>query len=457
MLVALYARVSTREQALHGNSIPEQNDRMVKFCEAMNWEVFDTYTDAGFSGAKLDRPELQRLIRDVRKGKIQKVIVYKLDRLSRSQKDTLHLIEDVFLANNVDFVSMNENFDTSSAFGRAMIGILAVFAQLEREQIKERMMMGREARAKRGDFSRNRFIPIGYDFVDGDLIPNEAEKPIIQKIFRDVADGIQIPTIVRNLNKAGLYHRYGKWTRNRIKNMVTRKTYIGYISFSGEWHKGHHEPLIDEETFFKAQTVFKDRSEEYKSKHIRIGKAQSYLAGTLYCKSCGGKCRKRSYHRSGGDYNYYICNNCTPPTSWKMETLDELIFNEIRKLTLESLNEVRPDRVDEKKVIEKKLTEVEKQISKLMDLYGLDRIPLDTLQDKIQALNDQRDRLEDELINIEDDEKEQLSRKDAFKMINSFGDILDRGNFDEIRTVILTLIDKIELSKDDVDIYWAFY
>ena len=150
MNVALLARVSTQEQAINGHSIGEQIERMHKYCDAMGWTVYKEYTDAGYSGANTDRPALQRMIRDIKAGKINKVLVYKLDRLSRSQKDTLYLIEDVFLANNTDFVSMSENFDTSTPFGRAMIGILAVFAQLEREQIKERMQMGKEARAKEG-------------------------------------------------------------------------------------------------------------------------------------------------------------------------------------------------------------------------------------------------------------------------------------------------------------------
>ena len=116
----------------------------------MGWTVYKVYTDPGYSGASLNRPALQSLIKASQRHSFHKVVVYKLDRLSRSQRDTLTLLEEVFNANGVDFVSMNENFDTSTPFGRATIGILAVFAQLEREQIKERMVMGKDARAKSG-------------------------------------------------------------------------------------------------------------------------------------------------------------------------------------------------------------------------------------------------------------------------------------------------------------------
>ena len=130
---ALYVRVSTTEQANEGYSIQAQTERLKNYAKAKDYFIIKTYTDPGFSGAKLDRPALQEMIKDIENNQIDIVLVYKLDRLSRSQKNTLFLIEDVFLKNNVDFVSMQESFDTTSAFGRAMIGILSVFAQLERD------------------------------------------------------------------------------------------------------------------------------------------------------------------------------------------------------------------------------------------------------------------------------------------------------------------------------------
>ncbi len=148
--VAIYVRVSTQEQASEGYSISEQKERLQKYCEAHGWTLVDTYVDPGFSGTTTNRPALQKLLSDISHCFFDTVLVYKLDRLSRSQKDTMQLIENVFLKNNIDFISMNENFDTGTPFGRAMIGILSVFAQLERDQIKERLTMGRIGRAKTG-------------------------------------------------------------------------------------------------------------------------------------------------------------------------------------------------------------------------------------------------------------------------------------------------------------------
>jgi site-specific DNA recombinase len=182
--VALYLRVSTQEQAKEGYSIGEQEERLKKYCEAMGWDIYKIYIDPGYSGGDTNRPGLQTMIDDVKENKVDKVVVYKLDRLSRSQLDTLFLIEKVFLANNTDFVSMSENFDTSTPFGRAMIGILAVFAQLEREQIKERMSMGKEARAKEGKWNGGSSVPIGYryDSLADLLILDEWEAMQIEEL-----------------------------------------------------------------------------------------------------------------------------------------------------------------------------------------------------------------------------------------------------------------------------------
>src|SRR5579875_2069397 len=135
MSVALYCRVSTEEQAVSGFSIDHQKERLIAYCKSQGWDNFSIYVDDGCTGTNLDRPQMQRLIRDVQAGLINTVLVYKLDRLSRKQKDVLYLLEDLFERHQVVFRSATEPFDTSTSLGRAMIGILAVFGQLERDTI----------------------------------------------------------------------------------------------------------------------------------------------------------------------------------------------------------------------------------------------------------------------------------------------------------------------------------
>lgn len=119
--VAIYVRVSTTSQAEEGYSIDEQKDKLEAYCKIKDWKIYDTYIDGGFSGSNTKRPELERLINDAKRKRFDIVLVYKLDRLSRSQKDTLFLIEDVFLKNDVAFISLQENFDTSTLLVRHLL------------------------------------------------------------------------------------------------------------------------------------------------------------------------------------------------------------------------------------------------------------------------------------------------------------------------------------------------
>ena len=135
MTVFGYVRVSTDNQ-LENYSIDEKAESIRAYCKAKGWTLLKIYTDGGYSGGNINRPALQQMLEDIRGQTVGAVVVYKLDRLSRSQKDTLTLIEDHLLANHTDFVSINENFDTSTPLGRAMIGILSVFAQLEKDALQ---------------------------------------------------------------------------------------------------------------------------------------------------------------------------------------------------------------------------------------------------------------------------------------------------------------------------------
>ena len=458
-MIGCYARVSTSEQAENGHSIDEQQDRMQKYADAMGWKVYNFYVDAGFTGANTNRPALQRLIRDIKTGKIDRVLVYKLDRLSRSQRDTLMLIEDVFLANNCDFVSMSENFDTSSPFGRAMIGILSVFAQLEREQIKERMKMGKEARAKLGKFGGSNYVPIGYDYVDGNLVTNEFEKMQVIRIFNEYVKGKSPRMIAQGLNDDGLTHKFGIWIERTVRNILEKRTYLGYTAFNGEWYKGTHEAFIDSDLFETVQSIIHKRKQDALIYNRRLGKANSYLGGFLYCAQCGGKYGKINSISLDKKfkYEYYKCksrikghSNCKNKV-WKMNILDSLIFDEIKKLSLEPLK--AKEIPDNSPVILNKIKSIDDQLEKLMDLYSIGEMPLNILQEKIHSLNDQKTMLES---NLEQQEDEKLSADDAKSLVDSFESVLEHGDFDEIRTVIGALIDKIVLDGEDVSIYWSF-
>lgn len=465
MIVGIYARVSTQEQARDGYSIDEQVSRLTSYCNGMGWTIYDAYIDAGRTGSNTNRPELQRMLTAVREKKIEKVVVYKLDRLSRSQKDTLSLIEDCFLANGADFVSMTENFDTSTPLGRAMIGILSVFAQLEREQIKERFLMGREGRAKEGKYHGGGYDPVGYDYVDGQLVVNEFEALQIREAHDLFQQGKGFRTIAKIFTQKGYRQKHGKWTHKRVQLTLLNDLYIGNVRFGGEVYKGTHEPIIDADTYNRTMTLYKSNDN---TKYKNNGRA-SYLAGLLYCARCGARYGHFKYDSRGNTYEYYSCYSrrkqspsmVKDPTCqnkhWRMEELDDIVFGEIRKLAIDPDYTQRSDPKDDaekkKAILQKEIERIDSQKSKYMDLYTIDGISLDEIQKKISPLNDQREKLSKELDALSE---KGMQKEEAITMINSFDDALREGSFDEVVMLIHALIDRIEIDGEDITIYWNF-
>lgn len=473
--VALYPRVSTLEQARDGYSINEQIERMKKYCEAHGWEVTKIYTDAGYSGGDTERPGLQELIKDAENHRFDAVLVYKLDRLSRSQKDTLTLIEDVFLPNGVNFISMTENFDTSTPFGRAMLGILSVFAQLEREQIKERMEVGKIGRAKEGKWCGSPNVPIGYKLDnDGELVINEYEAMQIQEMFRLFNMRISQRRVAKMLHGKGYtYQNGGTWAgKHYLRPMLENKHYIGMVSYKGEWYEGNQDPIIDKETFDKTQEILAEQDADYTKRSKR---GTSLLSGLIHCGHCGSKyfCRCVT-DKYSGKLNYYTCYKRTANTgkyknipkeercknkNWKTNILEEKILGEIRKLSLDPDSFVVESIEDENevkiKIIESHILEVENKISRFMDLYSIGGMDFNAVQDKITPLVSEKEKLQITLRNLEVNE-DKISKEEAVEIASSLCDILDEGNTDEIQFLIRELIEKIVIDNDKVHIHWKF-
>ena len=479
MKVVLYVRVSTAEQAKEGYSIGEQIERLKKYCEAMGWIVVAIFVDPSYSGGDMNRPGLRDMIKTVQDEDIDKVVVYKLDRLSRSQKDTLYLIEDVFLANQTDFVSMNENFDTSSPFGRAMIGILAVFAQLEREQIKERMGMGKEARAKEGKWHGGSTEPIGFDYnpATEELVANDYEIMQIKELAELFLNGTPLRTIETMFEEMGYTHKYGKWDSKTMRRVLRNKIYIKMIKHRDEWYPGNQARVFDDKTFEKINKLLDARAEMYKLSGVKPGAQTTYLGGLILCKHCGGKYAKNSWpQRNGSRTTVYGCYsrmrkmkkmikdpNCKNKY-WKMDELDNLVFDEIRKLAFdpEYFNEVKRyqrDKTAEEPgkiaILEKEIAKVDEQISRFMDLYGIGKFTIDQVSQKVDPLNETRNKLVKELEAL-NAESGRLTEEEAREIIDSFEDIAETEDFNKIRLMIESLINYIEIDNEDVYIHWKF-
>lgn len=462
---ALYIRVSTLEQAQEGYSVGEQKERLIAYCRAKDWLIADIYVDGGYTGSNLKRPGIQKLISET--NKFDMVLVYKLDRLSRSQRDTLYLIEEIFRPNDVDFISMQESFDTSTPFGKAMIGLLAVFAQLEREQIKERTWMGRVARAKTGLYHGGGNIPIGYEYSNGKLVVNPYEAEQVKKIYEWYLSGSSLKAIANQLHEEGYTNKYSSYNSwSSIRNILANETYTGRLHFGDIIVDNAHEAIIDKEQFNAVQILRGKRQEQYGSTAFQ---SKHLLTGLMFCGYCGG----RYYLKNSGKYSYYACYSRTKQLKnmikdpncknkiWKASELEPLIDTKIRELlqSPQMVIEVATNRPKEIPVsknidIEKRIRDVDKQINKLMELYQQDGIPPELLGDKINKLYGEKTTLQAYI--------EPVSESNAMpfdlveELISDAAQIWDFADELQKKRILQSLVSKIVITENDVKIEWAF-
>lgn len=476
--VAIYVRVSTTKQEEEGYSIEEQKDKLSSYCNIKDWSVYKIYTDGGFSGSNTHRPALEQLIKDAKNRKFDTVLVYKLDRLSRSQKDTLYLIEDVFLENKIDFVSLLENFDTSTPFGKAMVGILSVFAQLEREQIKERMQLGKLGRAKAGKSMMWARTSYGYDYhkETGTVTVNPWQSIIIADIFDWYLSGKSITKIRDALNDMYGEESGGKvWNYRAVRVILSNPVYCGYNQYKGEIYKGNHEPIISEEVFNKTQEELKIRQRTATEKfNPRPFQAKYMLSGIAQCGYCGApqKIILGVPRKDGSRFMRYECAQRHPRTTKGVTTynnnekcdsgyyekadIEVYVLQEISKLQNDSsyLDELFSDNEDngiDRENYQKQIETLTNKLSRLNDLYIDDRITLEELQKRSAEFTVMRTMLEAELEN--DPALKQQERKEDIKKTLNTKDILTM-DYEQQKVIVRALIDKVQVTAENIVIKW---
>ena len=462
---ALYIRVSTTRQEQEGYSIPLQKDRMIAYCRAKGWAVAGVFIDPGHSGSSLERPGITALMDGVEAGKFDVVLVYKLDRLSRSQRDTLFLIEDVFMANNTDFVSMQESFDTSSIYGRAMLGVLSVFAQMERETIAERTLMGRAGRAEDGYWHGGGTDPIGYDYIDGELVINEEEAAQVREVYNLFAAGYSVSEICRRMD--GHRTKHGNWSHtSTVGNVLDNPLYAGTVHFDGVRGPGRHAPLVSPEL---------DR--KVKARRSRIKRAEAagdsafLLTGMIYCGCCGaryfpnrrpnGKVVYSCHSRAKKNKKMVRDPGCKAPHI-PVDELDAMVTAEVLTLAAD------PSQVDE--IIKKRaaveggsnvaagvseeLERLDAEIGRLMDLLQRDQMAsVGEIAERIAQVHDERTKLDPGL-------RETVPRQ--YDAESSKGLLLDIhygwSSFDlkGRRAMLLQLIDGVHISAEGIRVTWSF-
>lgn len=306
---AIYARKSTEEGLSKDfNSLDAQRESCEAYVvsqKASGWLlVDDRYEDGGYSGGNLERPALKRLLADIELRKVDLVLVYKLDRISRSLLDFTKLME-VFEANQITFASVTESFNTTTPMGRLTLNMLSSFAQFEREVITERTRDKIAASRRKGMWMGGN-VPLGYDAKDRKLVINEAEAAWVRTVFRRFVQAGSVTGMLPALHAEGLRTKTGKPVdKNYLYKLLNNRVYVGDAVHKGTAYPGEHDAIIDQRLWDRVHALLHDGPR--KRAAATRSQTPALLKGLLFGPT--GITMTPTHTRRGGRlYRYYICS-----------------------------------------------------------------------------------------------------------------------------------------------------
>ncbi len=422
---------------------------MLSYAKSKDYTDFEYYIDGGYSGKDLNRPAIQKLIEDCKNHKIDAVFVFKLDRISRSQRDTLYLIEEVFNKYNVSFISMRENFDTSTPFGKAMIGVLSVFAQLERETILERTRIGLKKRAEAGLWRGGGKIPFPYryDRNTGTLIPIPEQVELLHKMISLYISG-------KSFNAIG---DIVGMDESLVETRILSITNTGKVPYRDEVYEGKHKAVVSDELYEEILRINKVRSREKYERHY-------LLSGKVYCGHCGAKYRYQKWGKRLIMYCYsqqkskprYIKNPNCNNKRWDTFEVEDAVLEELFKMSLDLdlfKKTFNIATINVKNEYRGRIEEITKQINNLLNNIA-SGIAVEETNNKINELEKEKENIEEKL--IESDQKEK-DNKVSLNMIKNLKTTWFDMDFDEQRRIIEHLIDKVIVNDNEINIYYNIY
>ncbi len=462
----IYVRVSTEEQAQEGYSIRAQEQKLKDYARIKDWGVYNIYADEGISGKNIvDRPAINSLIEDIKSGKINNVLVFKIDRLTRNTADLITLI-NLFNEYDCAFNSLSESIDTKTASGRMFVKIIGIFAEFERENIIERTKIGFERKVREGYTLATRVPSYGYDRKNGEKIQtiNECEATIVREVFDMFTNQhLTFLEISDILNKRKIPTKENAvWHSRTIKNMLTNCNYVGKVRYATKDEKRHfetegaHEPIISKELYEETQNLIK----KIKTKsYTKRPKEENYFSGVLFCSKCGGRLVTHGSYRKNdkgemiGSNSYrcsnYIKHSCNASnvSHNRVErafidyinniedftVIDEIEIEENKNLNTQKLNAL----YKQKDVLEHRENEIlNLYISGTMDFEHFTEIKNPLEQEKLRILSEIQE-LENSQI---EDEQEQIIKADIIKNIKENWELLTNL---EKRQFVVQFIDKI--------------
>lgn len=444
-----YMRVSTEKQAEEGNGLESQKRDIENYCRKNELIVSDWYIDDGYTGANMNRPELQRLVNDCSKKKVKCVVAFKLDRLSRSMIDGLYLIERVFQPNKVDFKCVHDSVNYDSPMEQAYTQMMAVFAQLDKNTMMLRMRGGMLERVKQGYWMGGGNAPYcyKYDKEKGYLVPILERKEQANKALDLFIDGYSDEKI---------YSLLGYKSELVVRSILTSVVNIGMIPYKGNVYQGKHEPIFDKERFELAQELRKSRR---KAKTNCLTKEPNLLTGLCYCGVCG--CAMR-YQKWGSEKHKIYCmsrnkslsylpnynHDCNNSLEWA-DDIEKQVENEILKISLD-LSSYKPREKESKLEIMRSQLEKEKiKLKRLYELYadGNDTV-LELIKDNEKVITSLKEKISVESKNSVNTQKKEFVYENIKKLADIWNDIDKRRK----NMILKSIIDKIIIVNGNIEI-----
>ena len=483
---AIYTRKSTGENLdMDFNTLDAQREACelyIRSQESQGWSVVeDHYDDGGFTGANMERPALQRLMDDIESGKVNCVVVYKVDRLSRSLLDFARLIE-LFDSKGVSFVSTTQQFNTSQSLGRLVLNILLSFAQFEREMISERTRDKMSAARRKGKWIGGPPV-LGYR-VDRErrrleVIPEEADQ--VRVIFKLYLKMRSISAVAKQLDqmnwrtkqfttKDGRETGGNSWKTNAVHRLLRNKIYIGKVTYKDEVYEGEQEAIVDGDVFDKVQNLLTAKT---CGRGERNGRNPEYiLTGLLRCRCGESMTTSTGRSRNGNDYRYYVCRNriakgpkaCDHPRVASAE-VEPLILERVRDICAdESLRDEISLRLDKgKSTMAEELGQQRVQVQTRIDTLNREARSLlnvikksggkgsRTITERLGELESEMDKFRQEAGRLDDQIRgltESVGRvATAIELLDSFDDLWDVLIPEERVELLRLLIDHIDVDE----------
>src|SRR5262245_613029 len=346
---AIYTRKSTEYNLeLAFNSLDAQREACEAYIKSQaheGWRLIPgRYDDCAFSGASLDRPALQQLLAEVRAGKIDIVLVYKVDRLTRSLADFAKLIE-LFDAHGVSFVSVTQSFNTSSSMGRLTLNVLLSFAQFERELIGERVR-DKIAASKRKGIWVGSPVPLGYAAVDKKIVVVPAEAEAVRTIFACYLEVGSMRTLVDDLDHRGIRSKPRQLANGRLIGggafgvgalayLLKNRFYIGEVVYRGEAHRGDHAPILDRRLFEAVQAKLAGQTV---ARRYRLRGSPALLTGRLF-DDRGHRMSPSHTNKTGVRYRYYVSQALLQSRNQNAGSIGRVPAAELEALVLATLRQ----------------------------------------------------------------------------------------------------------------------